>query len=366
MNCRDVEMQVRPLLEDLLAEEEYQEAHRHIESCPNCRQYVSAIGSISHMLKELGDIPAPRDLADSILFRLQSGKGEAKAGTGSAGRRKFHPAAAAAAVTAILVAAFFLRHGASSGKKVSPAPAQAGSAALSVIAREIPTDEAAQAYEKLKTISNALETVDRQKAGAPVPIVKSKSLSGPAVFSAGSRAGQKVVSVHWDFSPSDEQEGEEMFKALEKAGLPYVYKHPDFAVVRFSPPQFEEFVQETKPLIPGAFKDANFDAIAAQDQVQVSVYAGKSQAAPDFLHWHAALPLRLGARLRDTLLEMGATLDFDSPGLVIAGIPSSDVKALSLAIQALEGVSVESPFPSPEVPPGFSYRILVSIFLTEA
>ena len=68
MACDAVQPRIRPFLDDLLDENDYQGIHTHLETCESCRRYASSVGTLSYRLYELGQMPLPPDMASTILY----------------------------------------------------------------------------------------------------------------------------------------------------------------------------------------------------------------------------------------------------------------------------------------------------------
>jgi len=71
MTCGDIKERVKQFLDDLLAEDEYQQFIKHCECCAGCRDHVTSLGSISNQVWKLGDVAVPPDLDSAALFKLQ-------------------------------------------------------------------------------------------------------------------------------------------------------------------------------------------------------------------------------------------------------------------------------------------------------
>jgi predicted anti-sigma-YlaC factor YlaD len=71
MTCLDIKEKIKPFIDDLLAEDEYQDFVSHLEGCGECRGYVAAFGSISNQLLKLGNVDVPPDFASTVLFKLK-------------------------------------------------------------------------------------------------------------------------------------------------------------------------------------------------------------------------------------------------------------------------------------------------------
>ena len=68
MACDATRPRIRPFLDDLLDEKDYQDIHAHLESCVPCRAYASSVGTLSYRLYELGQAPLPPDMVSAILY----------------------------------------------------------------------------------------------------------------------------------------------------------------------------------------------------------------------------------------------------------------------------------------------------------
>lgn len=74
ISCNEVKNKLKPFLEDMLAEDEYQAFVAHLESCPKCKDYVRSIGALSNQLWKLGDIEIPSDFVSTVIFNLKHPK----------------------------------------------------------------------------------------------------------------------------------------------------------------------------------------------------------------------------------------------------------------------------------------------------
>jgi len=71
MTCDDIKKRLKPFLDDLLVEDEYQLFISHINECPKCKDYISAIGSLSNQLWALGDVTVPADLCQTAIYKFK-------------------------------------------------------------------------------------------------------------------------------------------------------------------------------------------------------------------------------------------------------------------------------------------------------
>ena len=68
MACDTIQPRIRPFLDDLLDEKDYQDIHAHLEVCESCRKYASSVGTLSYRLYELGQVPLPLDMVSTVLY----------------------------------------------------------------------------------------------------------------------------------------------------------------------------------------------------------------------------------------------------------------------------------------------------------
>ena len=71
ITCDHIKKDLKPFLEDLLKEEEYQAFLKHIEGCSECRKYVDSVDSFSNQLRKLADVEVPADFCSTVLFKLK-------------------------------------------------------------------------------------------------------------------------------------------------------------------------------------------------------------------------------------------------------------------------------------------------------
>src|SRR3989338_8519785 len=71
MICGDIKSNVKQFIDDRLVETEYKAFFRHLESCPECKEYVRSFGALSNHLWKLNEIQVPSDLSSTILFKLK-------------------------------------------------------------------------------------------------------------------------------------------------------------------------------------------------------------------------------------------------------------------------------------------------------
>lgn len=70
-DCDNIKSNLKPFMEDMLKEEEYQSFLGHIATCSKCKEYVGSVDSFSNQLWKLGDVKVPSDFCSTVLFKLK-------------------------------------------------------------------------------------------------------------------------------------------------------------------------------------------------------------------------------------------------------------------------------------------------------
>ena len=79
VRCEAIRPVIRPFLDDLLDEKEYQEIQTHLSGCVRCHAYASSVGTLSYRLHELGQVSLPPDMISTILYELKKQHGAERA-----------------------------------------------------------------------------------------------------------------------------------------------------------------------------------------------------------------------------------------------------------------------------------------------
>lgn len=335
MDCRDVEQAIKPFLDDLLTEEKYQGIHTHLDSCPKCKQYVGAIGSFSYVLRELGEVKVPGDLADSVIFRLKAQTGAVKP---TRVKQTEKVLIAALVGTAVIGAVAYFQH----------------------LEPEVGTPIAANQAARDANIS--------PPPTAEPPVGKPQAVPEPAVAPAAQTASvPKIVPIHWHY-PDDVggKAGRQMITALTRSGAEVDYTLQELVVLSLAGSRFRQFVGKMNPIdrrmLP--VDEAEIGTNAEPDQkVHLSVYFEKSgETASNDLHWDIGIAKTEEHRLFSVFHQMGLSLDYDSPELVVLKVSSTQVAELIDRIRTIGGLTGTDrlPFP-PGGAPMRPMRISVSL-----
>ena len=412
MNCHDIEQKLKPFLEDLLTEDEYQEVCGHLERCAQCRQYASSTGSLSYLLKELGAVDTPKDLSATICFRLQKitdrplpdasfpdGKPPAL------WRRYSLPAVIAAIILFVAWRAVF-----KTGPKTFQAPdisARAtGQAAEGMSgeaegksAQQAPVDEesAEQIYRRLQMIADTLGATPEQKvedkeetkpgpAENQTPATVTPS-AADAVLTDEPAAGP--VSVHWHIPYSRDTQREQLINTVRVLGIPVDYEDGDVLIFKAAYKQLKllidgiQFEAKAEMNVPEFMSDERFpdriipvsilfvrrdDDSAGTSDIPIvkknGVFVSLEQQAPageNVLDWHFLIIPGQRDHLLGAVREAGGKIDYTSDDVAVFLIHGARIETLANKIRSLGGVFAD--FGSREPGDGAIAREMVKVFI---
>lgn len=337
MDCIEVNKRLQPFLEDLLSEEEYQAFLAHLESCSKCKEYVSAVGSVSNQLWKLGDVKVPSDFSSTVIFKLKQPEQKAQTPKLVVSKKWI----VGAIISILTVLAFFFT---ANYFKFRIQPAQMkdtpvvttfieqkpqGERVLELptgeldelIIREAPTEKAGtlgKGFQKGFLVNEELsktdDSSDKDKITIPEP-----------------------PSLHWHFRSSEKTDEAKLLNALSKAGIIPDYQANDLLVFTQTGEKLEELLvqvflafQEDSPL-----SDYTFQMPTLPDKnYRVSVYFEKQNTG--IIHWHLsfALPYQK-PKLLDMIKKMGGVIDYELKELIVFSMPKSKIDKLKMRILAM-------------------------------
>lgn len=344
MTCADIERQIRPFLDDLLSEEEYQSAHAHIEGCSKCQRYVGALGSFSYLLKELGEIEAPRDLADSILFNLKKTPVQADAPRSKTGL-------IVGAIIIILIGGAMywgFRH-----FKTKQRPSQP--AAPIVVPANLVQEEESESPKKEAILLEQVQVFGSEEADQETPDER----AGPSQMTP-----QKVSAFHWHL-PHSQDETQKMLAILNRIGASYEYKLPELVILTLTAPEFSQFVRETEAVAPRMLPVRNAP-LEPNQKINLTMYLEETAKTSNTLHWHVRVPPENESKLFEIFRRMEISLDHDSSGLVVLKVSSTKVEELIEKMKAIEGLSGNFTSPNLSSTSLSSYPVRIIISFSEA
>lgn len=256
MICADVQERFRLFFEDMLTEQEYQAVCAHMAYCHACRQYASSTGSLSYLLHELGTVPIPKDLGETIRFRTEKRREDnirvparPPGITGQPGLRSRLFLWGTVAVIFVSALFFFInRQKNMTNGTVDPVDEQtagesdnepAGYSFAIVKQKPVSHEEAEQMYRQLEEMANTLENVAGivDKNQKENPEVNEKSVA-PEPDSAAvveehqiPPVTQEVVeTVHWHMPNTDKKHLDQLMSTLEIMEILPEYNDKDYLV----------------------------------------------------------------------------------------------------------------------------------------
>jgi anti-sigma factor RsiW len=172
MTCLDIKEKIKPFIDDLLAEDEYQDFVSHLEGCAECRGYVAAFGSISNQLLKLGNVNVPPDFASTVLFKLKQPGQEARRPETAGSKRKI----LIALLIAIMAVAVFAGGWYFKKRSLSVASTKMPQDGKEVVSDEKPVDDeqAEQLIVQLEVIADSIGATKNNTAApsslSPAPV----------------------------------------------------------------------------------------------------------------------------------------------------------------------------------------------------
>lgn len=180
MTCDEIRKRLKPFLEDLLTEDEYQAFVAHLTGCARCKAYVGSIGSVSNQLWELGAVSVPTDFSSTVLFKMKRLGQDARPSS-----PEVSPKAVIAVLVMLLLAVvvfFGLRY-----IKTQNAPVSAPTTVPATVVKAVSDEEEERQFKERA----ALAELDRISAS-----MKSRSYGeGRSDASSGSQGTNVTVSV---------------------------------------------------------------------------------------------------------------------------------------------------------------------------
>lgn len=267
MDCAS-RQKIKPFLEDLLSEEEYQEIREHLETCDSCKTHAAAAGSLAFQIRELGEIRVPPDIVSTVLYELR----RTRTAPEKQGPSENAPASSAQNGVLILAVIFLAVLAAFFGNfyfKNRPQEVKAA-AAVPVRATAAIDDpyraRAVLAVEKIKTIVNDLD--DSAVSDEKWQKVK-EALDG---LGHGSRSLSDWKGTHWHYHLSSSSQSD-FLQLVREMGLGIDHETPQLFILYVPKTKLEEFNRRINSLNGVVSNFGETDPSKAGDgAVQVSVY----------------------------------------------------------------------------------------------
>ena len=230
MTCEPILKKIKPFLDDLLEEKDYQDVSSHLRQCGRCHQYASSISSLSYQLDALGNVQVPPDMLSTVLYSL---KKVVPVKTETATPESVVPAPTLRSnglYWAIVASVFFVSIGAVTGIFV---------------------------WQKKPIQSSAVT--------APAPsLPQTSAIAKPEVAVS--------PQTHWHYHLFASSR-EEFSIILSEMGLVTYYDAPDMIVLNVPKQSIEQFTKRLATLsgVLQEFGDRNLEAVAG-DSIQISIY----------------------------------------------------------------------------------------------
>lgn len=336
LNCEEIKKRLKPFLEDLLAEDEYQAYVCHLNTCAKCKDYVGRFGSLSNQLRELGNIKVPSDFCSTVCFNISEPVAE-KPQTPKENRTK--NLIAGAVILAVISAGifagviYFKKYG--SSRKTDGSPVIT---ARTITEKSTPSDRESEALlNELQSIATSLG-VPNKKEGVEKSAEQISAVSEEPSPLPGKTSGQKIVSVptvkllHWHFLYAEDSEKTGLLNALTALGIQLQKQTSSLLVFNATGEKLDDLL---KKIISGSKRESplsNFtseQATPPDKESRVSLYfQNEKPTLSGDLHWHIKLFQISRSRFTDIILKGGGSVDYESGGLLIISFPKNEVKNL--------------------------------------
>ncbi len=347
MNCRDIQQQLKSFFEDLLTEDEYQKICGHLDTCATCRQYASSTGSLSYLLKELGEADIPKDLLATIRFRL--GK-KASDETANLPHQKEQSSPTSRIITIIIIAGAIVsilglsmlwkeRNIFTNPKPIIEEKIE------SKTALPFETEKTAKLEDKNVPPEDQSPDMDETLIQSPIP---------------------ELFSLHWHIPYSRESERKQLIDTIKILGINLDYEDNDFLVFKAVSKQLKQLldgVQFTNKLeldLPDFILEEN----SPDEKVPVSIFfinqaplTVKAPSVPviekngvfvahrhltpsneNILDWHILIIPSQQDALLNVIRQRGGEIIYASNEIAIFSISGTEISKLTEEIQGTGGV----------------------------
>jgi len=344
MNCQDYQKQLKSFFEDLLTEKEYQEVCTHLDACAACRQYVSSTGSLSYLLKELGEMDVPKDLLTTVHFRLDKKESDQTENVSlheepSSSLPRIMIIIVIAGIAVSLTGLFMLRGVFDSSK---------------LIIEEKIEDKNAPAVEA--------KTIDESENN--IPPLKDQSPDSNKILAQN--AIPESFSLHWHIPYSKEFEMKQLVKTIKILEIKPDYEDNDFLIFQSTGEQLKllidgiQFNSELELDLPNFILEGNFPdreipvsiffmgqtsliaempSIPVIEKNGVFVAQGSMDSlSENVLDWHVLMISSQRDTLFNVIRQGGGTIIYTSKEAAIFSISHAKISVLTENIQDIGGV----------------------------
>ncbi len=324
MSCELIQGRMRPYLEDLLSESEYQAVRAHLSECAACRAYASSIGTLIYQLEELGEVKLPQDLVSTIFYQVHQGPAQPlpdigeTPGTASKGPRAVIWIGIVAACLA--VAFFYWKFGPRSRGAMNAAVPMGVSQATSPetgSATGPERDRLGKLFEKMKT------TFYGSEKSEDAIVEKLKALVEDA-------EADPSVSVMKELKIILRSE-----KEAEASGILAEIERMASASPEAAPMDSASLLKEIKAVLYGADEKKLAELRSVLRQA-----GGGPQSLEEWrpVHWHYHLSSSSQSEFLQVVQSLGLTVDYESSNFFILYVPKSGLNDFIQKMGAISGV----------------------------
>ncbi|MFH1594503.1 MAG: hypothetical protein ABID09_07390 [Candidatus Omnitrophota bacterium] len=331
MTCEDVNKELKPFMEDLLAEDKYRPFVAHLENCAKCKGYVSALGSVSNQVWELGEVEVPADLGSTVIFKLKQPAEEEDAPQ----LKKSNKALMIFIVLILTGAALFFgikyfKKSSSLPEKKEPQISAEGKAAIAGA-----LDELSKPEKSRTLVFETVVTPEGEVEGSTADYIEQEKAEAHAA---------KAKPLHWHFLYSTESEKIKLSDMLLLLGIATDREFSDLILFRATGLKIKNLLEQGLFTSPAAATLNNFtsDEITfTKTESHVSLYLEKRMEEPGPLHWHLHPDEIERPGIIDMIERIGGTIEYQSDAVIVASIPRREVKNVSEEIRAMGSFSRE-------------------------
>jgi hypothetical protein len=270
MACEGVVKKIPAFLDDLLEEGDYREVCRHLETCEHCRRYAASIGSLSHHIHALTEVPPPPDIPDTVLYTLkksaESAPAPAVAASGPSAKTGISLVRIIlifASIVAVAGGALFFIRQKNLNVPVLPPGAFSPEASPEGV---LPGQEAERELEKIRTVLYSLDDA----TPAEQKLEQIRAALSALRKSSRSLSDWKSAQWHYHLSLSSQSE---LLDVIRDLGLMVEHEAPHYLIFYVPKAKLGEFARRVGAFSGVVQEYGNTDAAQVADEsVQVSVY----------------------------------------------------------------------------------------------
>jgi hypothetical protein len=349
MNCATIQKKLKPFLEDMLTEEEYQLFALHLDQCAECRLHVGRVGSLSNQIHELGQMEAPSDMAATILFRLkQSSQGSGASQFAVPGKKMISGFIFCLLAAAVVIGYFYF---------LKPKNIQSSGMVTSVISRNnlpLKSGEAEALLNQLHSIANSVRAEEKNlselkdiqdKASDQQAVSKEPFINVESEKQAGEKqVNQTVLFLHWHLLCGKEIIKTEFRKILGESGVSYQEPAPDFFILSALGKKIRDIFDQIQTSYPEHVKLNAFgveETLPKQEYHLMLHLQQYDRSDQKTFHWHLKFSQPNRFKMSESFRRFGAVVSYESKELLVLSISTTKLAGLAAEIRGIEGISAD-------------------------